>query len=131
MMVTRERMVRARLVVGEAVEAARQEVQLQDRGVQRIADLVREAERERAHGGERLGVGRAALERAALGHVDADAVDEIELAARVAHARRGASECGECRPSRRRSPASSFGARAALRLRPPGGEAIAILSGAM
>src|SRR5215471_19774110 len=62
-------------------------MELQHRGVEGVSDLVRETERERTHGGERFGVGGAALEGSPLGDIEADAVDEIDLAARVAHAR--------------------------------------------
>ena len=74
---------RARRLLGlEAIEVAVQQMELEHRGVERVADLVREVHRELAHRRERLGVGGALLERAALGDVDPDAVDEIAATSR-------------------------------------------------
>ena len=76
---------------GELVDVPPEQVQLQHRGVERVADLVGEVERERAHRRERLGVGGALLERAPLGDVDADAVDERRVVARRPAPSTGAS----------------------------------------
>src|SRR5207253_2947551 len=57
----------ARGGIAELVEVPAEQMELEHGGVQRISDLVREAERERRHRIQRLGVGRAAFERASLG----------------------------------------------------------------
>src|SRR6266536_6163961 len=63
-------------------------MQLQHGRVQGIAHLVSETEGERAHRRKCLGISGTALESAALGYVDADTVDQVELSARVANARK-------------------------------------------
>src|SRR5207248_3883827 len=67
------------VVLHLALDLSTEQVHLQNGGVERVADLVREPERQRAHGRQRLGVRRAFLERAALGDVRADAEHEATV----------------------------------------------------
>ena len=125
-MVTRERIVPRALSSARRSSPRDKRCSCKHRRVERIADLVREAERERAHGGKRFGVGRAPLERAALGDVDPDAVDRDR-------ARRRASRTPErCQRMRRTPPFESTKPRFELRRLRAGDrlpEAIAIFRG--
>ena len=86
-----------RVVDGQLVEVPAEQVQLQGRGVEGVADLVGQVEGEGAHRREGLGVGGALLEGPPLGDVDADAVDERRLVAAAAR------DIDRCQRTRRRA----------------------------